>query len=149
MTEMQSAIGRLQLEKLCQSVHTRRKLAGLLSEQFSRIPALRVTTPQEDVMHSYYKYYVFLQQEHLREDWDRQRIINAVNAEGVPCFVGSCSEIYLERAFPLELRPPKRLPVAKELGETALMFPVHPTLSELDMEDMAAATEKVLAMATK
>ena len=85
----------------------------------------------------------------MPEDWNRQRVVDAINAEGVPCFVGSCSEIYLERAFSEELRPPQRLPVARELGETALMFLVHPTLTEMDMEDTAAAVEKVLACATR
>lgn len=81
--------------------------------------------------------------------WGQQRIIDAINAEGVPCLVGSCSEIYLERAFPKEMRPPKRLPVARGLGETSLMFPVHPTLNESDMHDIADAVEKVLLMASK
>ena len=65
------------------------------------------------------------------------------------CVVGSCSEIYLERAFPADLRPSRRLPVARELGETALMFLVHPTLSEDDMDDTASAVEKVLTCAAK
>ena len=149
LTEMQSAIGRVLLRKLPQMVHRRRELAGLLTERFSRIPALRVTIPPDHSMHSFYKYYVFVQPERLREDWDRQRIIDAINAEGVPCFVGSCSEIYLERAFPAELRPASRLPVARELGETSLMFLVHPTLSDRDMGDTADAVEKVLACATR
>src|SRR5277367_5079361 len=133
LTEMQSAIGNVKLRRLPESVQTRRRLAGLLNERFSQIPALRVTVPPDDSTHSYYKYYVFLRSEHLREDWTRQRIVDAISAEGVPCFVGSCSEIYLERAFPPELRPRERLPIAWELGETALMFLVHPTLSERDM----------------
>jgi len=149
LTEMQSAIGRIQLQRLPESVHTRRQLAGLLNERFSGIPAIRVTIPPDDSMHSYYKYYVFLRNEHLREGWTRQHIVDAVNAEGIPCFVGSCSEIYLEGAFPPELRPAERLPVARELGETALMFLVHPTLSERDMRDTADAVEKVLACAVR
>lgn len=149
LTEMQSAIGRLQLQKLPQSVQTRRALAGLLTERFSAIPALRVTTPAHHLVHSFYKYYVFLRPERLHEGWDRQRIVEAIHAEGVPCFSGSCSEIYLEKAFPAELQPPARLPVAKELGETALMFLVHPTLNARDMEDTANAVEKVLACATR
>ena len=149
LTEMQSAIGRVQLRKLRQSVHTRQKLAELLNERFSRIAGLRVTRPPDHIVHSYYKYYVFLQCERLREDWERQRVINAINAEGVPCYAGSCSEIYLERAFPADLRPPTRLPVAKELGESAMMFLVHPTLCDLDMKDMADAVEKVMACASK
>jgi dTDP-4-amino-4,6-dideoxygalactose transaminase len=149
LTEMQSAIGRGLLRKLPQFVQKRQILAGLLSESLSKMTALRVVTPPDHSTHSYYKYYVFLRRQQLRGGWGRQRVVEAVIAEGVPCFVGSCSEIYLERMFPGELRPRRRLPVAMELGETALMFLVHPTLSERDMEDTAAALEKVLAHAAR
>ena len=147
LTEMQSAIGRLQLRKLPQSVSARRSHAAILTARFAQMPALRVTIPPNDAYHAYYKYYVFLRPEHLRKDWSQLRIIDAINAEGIPCFVGSCSEIYLDRAFPEVIRPRERLPVAKELGETALMFLVHPTLTEPDMRDTADAVEKVLAHA--
>jgi dTDP-4-amino-4,6-dideoxygalactose transaminase len=147
LTEMQSAIGRVLLQRLPESVQRRRELAHLLTERFATMPALRVTRPPDHLVHSYYKYYVFLCKERLRSDWDQRRLIQAIRAEGVPCTAGSCSEIYLEKAFPQEFRPPQRLPIAQELGETALMFLVHPTLSEADMEDTANAVEKVLAYA--
>ena len=149
LTEMQSAIGRVLLRKLPQFVEKRQRLAGLLSERLSQMAALRVVRPPDHLTHSFYKYYVFLRPQQLRDGWDRQRVADAVNAEGVPCFVGSCSEIYLERMFPPELRPSSPLPVARQLGETALMFLVHPTLNESDIEDTAAALEKVLVRASK
>ncbi len=149
LTEMQSAIGRVLLRKLPQFVEKRQRLAGLLSERLSQMAALRVVRPPDHLTHSFYKYYVFLRPQQLRDGWDRQRVADAVNAEGVPCFVGSCSEIYLERMFPPELRPSSPLPVARQLGETALMFLVHPTLNESDIEDTAAALEKVLGRAAK
>ena len=148
LTEMQSALGRVLLRKLPQMVEKRRRLAAILTERFSQMPALRVTVPPSEIGHSYYKYYVFLRPERLREGWTRQRIIDAINAEGIPCFSGSCSEIYLERAFPEAMRPQHRLAIAKQLGETALMFLVHPTLSESDMHDTADAVGKVLAAAS-
>jgi dTDP-4-amino-4,6-dideoxygalactose transaminase len=147
LTEMQSALGRVLLRKLPQMVEKRRRLAAILTERFSEMSALRVTIPPEEVRHSYYKYYVFLRQERLRENWTRQRIIDAINAEGIPCFGGSCSEIYMESAFPESMRPQQRLPTAKQLGETALMFLVHPTLSENDMNDTTDAVRKVLSAA--
>ena len=149
MTEIQSAMGRVLLRKLPQSIEVRRDLAAMLTERFSQIPALRVTRPGPEVLHSYYKYYVFLRTERLRNGWDRQRILEAINAEGVPYFVGSCSEIYLERAFPEKMRPPERLTVDRHLGETALMFLVHSTLGRMDMQDTADAVEKVMACAAK
>lgn len=60
--------------------------------------------------------------------------MNEIAGAGVPCFSGSCSEVYLEKAFDRPgFRPAERLPVARELGETSLMFLVHPTLSDDDL----------------
>ena len=150
MTEMQAAIGRIQLRKLPGWIEKRRRNAAILTKAFLKIPALRVTVPPADVVHSYYKYYVFLKAEKLKKDWDRECIITAINNLGVPCFTGSCSEMYLEKAFAKNnLRPPKRLPVARELGDTAIMFPVHPTLSVDDMRGMVKAAQKIIGTASK
>lgn len=146
MTEMQAAIGRKQLEKLPGWLNCRRLNAAILSSCFAKNPALRVTVPQGDVSHAYYKYYVFVRPEKLKAGWDRNRIIDAINREGVPCFSGSCPEIYLEKAFEgYDRLPRQRFPVARELGETSLMFLVHPTLEESDMLDTCVAVEKVFA----
>jgi len=149
MTEMQAAIGRRQLAKLPEWVRLRRRNAAILSDRWAGLAGLRLTPPPADIYHSYYKYYAFVRPERLKKGWDRDRIMNAVVAAGAPCFSGSCSEIYLEKAFDGNgLRPAARLPVAKELGETSLMFLVHPTLSEADMEAVAAVVTKVMADAT-
>lgn len=149
LTEAQSAIGRVLLRKLPDMVERRRRNAGYLSEEFSKIPALRVVTPPENVFHSYYKYDVYVRPERLREGWDRNRIQEAISAEGIPCLVGTCSEIYLEKAFPESMRPPRRHPIARELGETSLMFKVHPTLSERDLADTCVAVSKVMQIAAR
>jgi hypothetical protein len=150
MTEMQAAIGRVQLRKLSEWISLRRRNAALLDEAFSGIPSLRVTLPPTEVGHAYYKYYVFVRSEQLKEGWSRDKIMNAITAEGIPCFSGSCSEIYRERAFvDAGLAPAKRLPTARELGETSLMFLVHPTLSEQDMNDTCRAVEKVFKQASR
>jgi dTDP-4-amino-4,6-dideoxygalactose transaminase len=150
MTEVQSAIGRIQLQKLEGWIRKRRRNAEILTNAFLNIPALRVTVPPDNVVHSYYKYYVFLRPEMLKKGWDRERIITAINNLGIPCFTGSCSEMYREKAFAKDnLRPGKPLPVAKELGDTAIMFPVHPTLSVSDMRDMVKAAQKIIGTASK
>lgn len=150
MTEMQSAIGRIQLRKLPGWIEKRRRNAEILTNAFLNIPALRVTVPPDNVVHSYYKYYVFLRPEMLKKGWDRERIITAINNLGIPCFTGSCSEMYREKAFAKDnLRPGKPLPVAKELGDTAIMFPVHPTLSVDDMRGMVKAAQKIIGTASK
>jgi dTDP-4-amino-4,6-dideoxygalactose transaminase len=148
MTEIQSAIGRVLLRKVPAQIALRRRNAAILVDRLSRLEALRIPVPGQDIEHCYYKFYAFLRPQLLRPEWNRDRVMQAILAEGVPCFSGSCSEIYLERAFPPDLRP-ERLPVARELGETSLMFLVHPTLSAQDMEDICAAVAKVLAAAAR
>jgi dTDP-4-amino-4,6-dideoxygalactose transaminase len=149
LTEPQSAMGRVLLRKLPAMVEKRRRNAAYLNQEFARIPALRVVTPPDDVWHSYYKYDVYIRPEHLREGWERNRIQEAISAESIPCMAGACSEIYLEKARPQSMRPPRRLPVARELGETSLMFKVHPTLSERDLADTCLAVSKVMQSASR
>ncbi len=147
LTEMQSALGRVLLRKLPEWVTVRRKHAAKLTECFRSMPALRITEPPDEMGHSYYKYYVFVRPERLRTGWNRGRIMSDVAAAGVPCFSGSCSEIYLERAFGDEMRPAQVLPVARELGETSLMFLVHPTLRDAHIERTCDVVKRVMKMA--
>lgn len=150
MTEIQAAIGRVQLRKLPQWLALRRRNAAVLTTGFSRLSGLRLTIPPPEIEHAYYKYYVFVEPEALKSDWSADRIIASLIAEGIPCGSGSCSEIYLEKAFDLDaFRPAERLPVARQLGETSLMFMVHPTLSAADMEDVVRAMDKVMRAAVR
>jgi dTDP-4-amino-4,6-dideoxygalactose transaminase len=116
----------------------------------SATSGLRVPVIPEYIEHAAYKCYVFVGRDTLRPGWDRDRIMAEINALSVPCFSGSCSEVYLEKAFDSTgFRPPDRLPIARELGETSLMFLCHPTLTDDDLDRTCAAIEKVMAAATR
>lgn len=148
ITEMQAALGRIQLRKLPGWVAQRRSNAAVLSAGFAEIPGLRVTLPTTEIGHAYYKYYVFVENERLRSDWNRDRIMQSINDASVPCFSGSCSEIYLEKAFECTFsRPVERLRVAKELSETSLMFLVHPTLGDVHMQHAVGAVRDTMRRA--
>jgi dTDP-4-amino-4,6-dideoxygalactose transaminase len=144
MTEMQAAIGRVVLRKLPAWVARRRQNAKILSEGLSELPGLRVPLPDPSIGHSYYKFYAFVRPERLRSGWSRDRIMAEINDAGVPCTVGSCSEIYEEKAFKTSGWEHPTRPVAKELGETSLMFLVHPTLSESSLQYTVDTVKKIL-----
>ena len=146
LTEVQSVLGRAQLSRLPEMISQRRKNAAVLTAGFAKIPALRIPAAPEG--NSYYKLHVYLRPERLRPGWTRTRVQEAILAEGIPCFHGSCGEIYREKAFDQAFRPPSPLPVAKELDETSLMFLVHPTLDTPDMEDTVRAVTKVMEAAS-
>jgi len=149
LTEMQAVLGRRMLLKLPEWLAQRRQHAATLSEAFRSLPGLRCASPPRHSEHAYYKYYAFVRPEQLRAGWDRDRVMNAIVARGVPCYSGSCSEIYREKAFAGTGYVPKnRLPVARELGDTALMWLVHPTLSEEAIRWTAQVVSEVMFEAT-
>jgi dTDP-4-amino-4,6-dideoxygalactose transaminase len=150
MTEMQAVIGRIQLKRLDKWVMQRRANAHFLNEKFKDISGLRVTIPEPHIYHSYYKYYVFVEEERLKKSWDRYKIMMEILLNKIPCMSGICPEVYLEKAFEkYGLMPEKRLENAKELGETSLMFLVHPTLYEEDMAVVAGVVKSVAEKAFK
>ena len=141
LTELQSAIGRIQLQRLPEWTAARTRNALLLAEALRDLPAVRVPLPAAGLVHAWYKFYAFVQPEGLAAGWSRDRILAEITEAGYPAFSGSCSEIYLEKCFQdAGLAPPERLPVARLLGETSLMFLVHPTITP---EQMAGYTEVV------
>jgi dTDP-4-amino-4,6-dideoxygalactose transaminase len=145
MTEIQSAIGRAQLQKLPGWIKTRRAHAQRFNSALADVPSVRLTIPPAHIGHSYYKYYAFVEPTRLRAGWNRDRIVAEINARGVPCMVGSCSEIYLEKAFSPASRPTECLPLAKELGKTSIMLLVHPTLKS-DQVEFAAEVVRDVAL---
>lgn len=145
MTEIQSAIGRLQLKKLDMWIDKRTKLSNIFNNAFKDLDGLRITLPPSHIKHAYYKYYVFTEPEKLKSDKDRDLIMNSLNGLGIACYSGSCSEIYKEKAFDKMFSSQKpSLKVAKELGETSLMFLVHPTINEEDIYKICEQTKKII-----
>ena len=148
MLEMQAVIGRLQLRRLDgwtkqRTAHAQAVLAACRTQA-----AVRVVEPPADSVHAYYKCYVYVQAQRLAPGWSRDRIVEAINARGVPAYQGSCSEVYREKAFDgTPWRPAQRLPVAQALGEDSLMFLVHPTLTAAEIEKTCEAIRSVLTEA--
>ena len=146
MMEMQAVIGRLQLQKMpewtqVRNAHMRRVLAS-----FENNPYFTVAMPPANYVHAAYKAYVQVNTAQLPEGWSRDRIMAEINALGVPCFSGSCSEVYLEKAFDgTPWRPEQRLVNAKSLGDSSLMFLVHPTLSDSNMQKTVDSIQQVIS----
>lgn len=131
MTEMQAVIGRIQLSRMPEWHAARKRNALRLAEAFAQLDALRCPMPEAGIEHAWYKFYAFVQPEALKAGWSRDRVMAEINAAGVPCYTGGSPEIYREKVFAgAGLAPSQRLPAAVELGETSLMFLIHPTLAE-------------------
>ena len=159
LTEMQAAIGRVQLARMAEWSAVRVRNAEAISEALApfssekgavRVPTVAGTKAgsNQETRHAYYKFYAYARPENLASGWSRDRIVDEIVAKGVPCYQGSCSEVYLEKAFDnTGWRPAEPLPVARELGETSLMFLVHPTLTQSDLDIAARAITQVFQQA--
>lgn len=150
LTEPQAAIGRIQLRKLEKWVEKRRRNAAILARRLGALPALRVPLVPPSLHHAYYKFYAYVRPQALKPGWSRDRILAAILEGGASCFSGSCSEIYREAAFRIGAAAPQaRLPVAAELGETSLMWQVHPTLEDRHLHQVCDVVEDVFSRATR
>ncbi len=148
MTEMQAVIGRIQLKRMAEWHASRKNNALRLAGALADCSAIRVPLPPSDFEHAWYKFYAFVLPERLRDGWSRDRIMLEINGEGVPCYSGSCSEVYLEKAFDnTGWRPRSRLVSAQELGATSLMFLVHPSLRSEEIEKACAVLGDVVSAA--
>ncbi|WP_313399062.1 DegT/DnrJ/EryC1/StrS family aminotransferase [Acinetobacter variabilis] len=146
MMEMQAVIGRIQLKKMSEWTAQRNANMEKIYAAFADSPYFTVHRPSDDYVHAAYKCYVQVNTDTLPEDWSRDRIMTEINAEGVPCFSGSCSEVYLEHAFDdTPWRPKERLKNAQKLGETSLMFLVHPTLTENNIQTTKDVIQQVIS----
>ncbi|WGZ96010.1 MAG: DegT/DnrJ/EryC1/StrS aminotransferase family protein [Candidatus Thiothrix putei] len=149
MLEMQAVIGRIQLTRMTDWTVQRQRNATAIWETAQQLVGLRVPSLPSHIGHAAYKCYVFVEPDQLKLGWNRDRIMAEINQRGVPCFSGSCSEVYLEKAFEhTGWRPAERLPIAKELGETSLMFLVHPTLDEPHIQHTCTTLTEVMRLAS-
>ncbi|NOH80806.1 DegT/DnrJ/EryC1/StrS aminotransferase family protein [Vibrio sp. RE86] len=145
MTEMQAVIGRIQIRRMAEWTAKRQKNASAIEAAVSELPIVRSVEIPEYIQHAEYKHYIFIQEKFLKSGWTRDKIIEAIVDKGVPAFQGSCSEVYNEKAFDnTGLRPREPLRNAVALGETSIMFLVHPTLTQLEVELMSKVIRSVL-----
>ncbi|WET12375.1 DegT/DnrJ/EryC1/StrS aminotransferase family protein [Pseudomonas sp. D3] len=149
MLEVQAVIGRIQLRRMQDWRTSRIKNAERIWTAAQQLPALRVPVIPEGIDHAAYKCYVFVRPQRLKEGWSRDRILQEINSRGVPAFSGSCSEVYLEKAFDdTGWRPTQRLVNARELGDTSIMFLVHPTLTEQEINLTCEVLAEIFSKAT-
>lgn len=151
MLEVQAAIGRIQLGRIAEWTRRRTEIATRLSDALARHPdVVRVPAPAAGLRHAYYRLYGYVRPEGLAGDWSRDRIVATLNEAGVQVLHGTCPEVYLEKAFDgTPYRPEARLPNARELGETSLMFLTHPTMSNAELDCAVEAIDRVLGAAAR
>ena len=149
MTEFQAAIGLRQLEKLPRWVAQRNnnanEIVGTLKQfDFIDTPTLQLL---DNSQHAYYRLYAKLKKDvvlaGLSGESLRNHIVNQLVLSGVPCFFGSCAEIYREKLF-AKILPNQRLPNAADFADNAFCFLVHHTITNEQLQLMTNTIKQVL-----
>ncbi|HEV2866495.1 MAG TPA: DegT/DnrJ/EryC1/StrS aminotransferase family protein [Allosphingosinicella sp.] len=145
MTEICAAVGLLQMDKLPQWRMRRTRNADVWAEALQDVPGVRAPRPARNLTGAYYKFYAYLDVDAGQNARLRDRILQEAGAAGIRIFSGSCSEVYREAAFSdMKVEPH---PVAKALGDSSLMFEVHPTLDTRRLRDRADAVAEIIRRA--
>lgn len=145
MMEVQAVIGRIQLKKMNEWTQIRNHNAAALTEVLSQFNFIRLQNIPKYITHAQYKYYAFVIPEKLPKNATRDIILDKLNSAGVPCYQGSCSEVYKEKAFEKTgFRPKYSLRNAAQLGSNSLMFLVHPTISGDELHKMIVTIDTQL-----
>jgi dTDP-4-amino-4,6-dideoxygalactose transaminase len=168
MTELEAAIASEQLKKLERLVVPRVEAADFLTERLKRIPGLTPPVVRPGVRHGYYVY--ALRYEAGVGGVHRDRIVEALRAEGIPCGAGYVRPIYLEPAYQQRMgygpngfpfRCPQNAarasyergtcPVCERMHfeQVITMGVCHANITRADLEDVARGFEKVFANLTE
>lgn len=149
MLEMQTVIGRIQPGRMPERTARHQENVAKLAKGLGKFTSIHLTEVADYIEHTQYKLYVSVKPECLKDSWARDHIVNKLNARKIPCYQGSCSEVYLEKAFnntPWRLKG--RLKNAVQLGDINLVLLVHPTLAGKEIMFCKENIETVLTEVT-
>ena len=164
MTNIMAAIGLKQLEKLQNFTKKRQEFARKLSKELEKIRELiKPSKEPEGYEHVYYLYACLLEE---KSGWERDGFIKALEAEGI-----SAGPIYKTLLYhqPLyeNIKDPNvypyaemlknflpnykkaKCPIAEEIAKKAIQLPMHPKLTEKDLQDITTAIEKLILQKKK
>lgn len=143
MTEIEAAIGRVQLKKLERLNTERRDRIAYLNSRLSRIPGIVPPAVRPGCTHVYYMQLLRLLSDEIGVE--RDAFVKALEAEGVPASAGYVKPLY---TMPLFRRRPQAhgsCPVVERLHRQEVIVNTlfYPPLTERDLDDVILAYEKV------
>lgn len=137
MTDIQAALGLVQLRRLAHMQARRRQIVARYNEAFSEMEALQTPTERPNVSHAWHLYVLRLRSEHLT--LDRAQFIQELAARHIGASV---------HFIPIHLHPyyrdkygwrPEDYPIATAEYQRVVSLPLSPRLSDADVERVISA----------
>tara|TARA_B100000900_G_scaffold400922_1_gene405044 strand:- start:5727 stop:6899 length:1173 start_codon:yes stop_codon:yes gene_type:complete len=140
MTEMQSAIGNIQLSRIQKWNQIRNRNAEVIINKIKNLNIVKVPKINSEFNHAFYKLYLVLQSEFIKSGFSRDDIIDEITKRGVSVSFGASGRVFLEKGFKTYKTIPKGLPNSTYLEQNSLMFEVHPTIT---LEEIRLTASKI------
>ena len=138
MTDLQAAIGLVQLSRLPDMVAQRRLLADRYHDLLSTFPGLRAVTDPPWGTSNYQSFWIQLP-EHVRVN--RNHVLQALAAHGVSARRGIMAA-HMEPAY--AGHPHRPLPVTEQLSTGSLILPLYDGLSDEDQSHVVYALSEAI-----
>ncbi|HJU10040.1 MAG TPA: DegT/DnrJ/EryC1/StrS aminotransferase family protein [Candidatus Binataceae bacterium] len=140
MTELSGALGLGQLNKLPGFTAKRRSNAAYLTKRLGAVDGIAVPYVADGVEHSFHQFSILLEIERLRGT--RDDFVEGLRKKGVEAAIHypralNQQPVFAERAV--------RLPNCEWLSARIVSLPVHPRLSDADLDQVAGAVIEVTA----
>lgn len=153
MMDIVSAIGRVQLNRLPEATRIRRKNAERYHRFFSEYDNITPQTEQKDFKSSYHVYAPKIKSEKVSRDEMitrlREQGVGARTVYALPCHK---QDTYLNiqnwrwaKYVPYPDYSRVRLPNAEEIGDTHFDIPVHPSLTNEDLDTIENAIRTIMS----
>lgn len=142
LTDIASALGRVQLASLEERLPRRREIFERYNEAFSDLPLQLPLPGKQNERLAYHLYQVLVQPEHLTVD--RDRILSAIQAENIGVGVHYTAVHTLAYGREILGYAAEDLPNAANIGARTLSLPLSGTMSDRDVDDTIKAVRKVI-----
>ncbi len=140
LTDIQAAIGLVQLGRLPEMLRARRDQARIYGELLGRFDEVECPLVPDDTEHCFSSYCIRIRPGARRT---RDQVLEAVAAEGVSCRRG-IQPLYREPYFEARL-PGMVLPVTEDVAATTMFLPIFPGLTGDQQRRVAEALGRALA----
>jgi dTDP-4-amino-4,6-dideoxygalactose transaminase len=140
MTDIAAAIGRAQLKKLDRWNEARRRNASLLDEGLAGAAGVRTPRERRGYRHVYHQYTLLI-------EGDRDRFQAGLRELGVGTAVHYEVPVHRQPLYEDLGYGEVSMPVSEHAAEHVLSLPVHPALSEGDLDRIVEAVRKVASTA--
>ena len=148
MTDVEAAIGIEQMKKLDWFLEKRRSNAEYLTENLGRFGTIDTPYVEASVNHSFNQYTIKLDLEQLT--CSRDKFADFLRRENIGSAVYYPKPLHLQPVFMELLRTKEGIcPVSEELAGRVLSLPIHPSLTQNDLENIWRAVEKAIGLCSR